>query len=257
MRPWLTGVGAMTLASAVLFSLAFELWSDGILQFREARPEFEIVAFPACAFGAAVAMGTGGWRGLIALVVLASLWLVEVPFIRPGPDRDFFLRQLWGYGGIVLGVLIGAVRPFRLRSAALVGAGVYGIVIVPNALLGTVILQQPLCQSESVARCITVVEALAVLCSVAGGVAAGVVVARALSFRGTTLLALTLALPSAVVVAHQGWMWQYDGLLSWAVMARSIAGGFALVLAAVLVRWTRDRRGMIGQLLRPDTGPSA
>ena len=85
MRAWLTGVGAMTLANAVVFSLAFEIWSDGILQFR-ARPEFEIVGLPAYAFGAAVAVGTGGWRGLIALVVLASLWMVDVPFI-PGADR--------------------------------------------------------------------------------------------------------------------------------------------------------------------------
>jgi len=84
-----------------------------------------------------------------------------------------------------------------------------------------------------------------------GGVAAGLVVGRKLSFGGMTLLALTLALPSAVVVAHQGWMWQYDGLLLLAVMARSIAGGLALVLAAVLARWTRDRGGVAGPMLRP------
>jgi hypothetical protein len=255
MRAWLTGVGAMTLANAVLFSLAFELWSDGILQFRQARPEFEIVALPAYAFGAAVAVGTGGWRGLIALVVLASLWMVEVPFI-PGADRDFFLRQLWAYGGIAIGVLIAAVRPLRLTSAALVGAGVYGIAIVPRALFATLILQQPLCQSDSVARCFTVVDALSVLFSVAGGAAAGLVVRRELSFGGTALLALTLALPSAVVVAHQGWMWRYDGWLSLLVMAKNIAGGLALVLAAVLARWTRDRRGATS-LLRPDAGTPA
>jgi hypothetical protein len=251
MRAWLTGVGALTLANALLFAVAFELWSDGILQFRGARPEFEIVGLPAYAFGAAVAVGTGRWRGLIALAVLASLWMVDVPFI-PGADRDFFLRQLWPYGGIALGVLIAAVRPLRLSSGALAGAGVYGIAIVPNALLATGILQQPLCQSDSVARCLTVVQALWVLSSVAAGAAAGWVVGRDLSFGGTTLLALTLALPSAVVVAHQGWMWQYDGLLSLVVMARSIAGGLALVLAAVLARWTTDRSEMASQLLRFD-----
>lgn len=256
MRAWLTGVGAMTLASAVVFSLAFELWSRGILRFPGTRPEFEVVGLPAYAFGAAVALGAGGWRGLMALVVLASLWMVMVPFI-PGADRDFFLRQLWAYGGIALGVLIAAVRPLRLSSAALVGAGVYGIAIAPNGFLATVILQQPLCQSDTVAPCITVVQALSVLSSVAGGAAAGLVVGRELSFGGTTLLALTLALPSAVVVAEQGWMWQYDGLLSLVEMARSIAGGLALVLAAVLARWTRDRRGVTGPLLRPDTGTPA
>ncbi|TMF23305.1 MAG: hypothetical protein E6I28_13120 [Chloroflexi bacterium] len=250
MRAWLTGVGAMTLANAVVFSLAFELWSDGILQFRGVRPEFEIVGLPAYAFGAAVAVGTGGWRGLIALVVLASLWMVDVPFI-PGADRDFFLRQLWAYAGIVLGVLIAAVRPLRLSSTAFIGAGVYGIAIVPSVLLATVILQQPLCQSDGAARCITAVDAFSVLSSLVGGVAAGLVVGRKLSFGGMTLLALTLALPSAVVVAHQGWMWQYDGLLLLAVMARSIAGGLALVLAAVLARWTRDRGGVAGPMLRP------
>jgi len=249
MRAWLTGVGAMTLANAVVFSLAFELWSDGILQFR-VRPEFEIVGLPAYAFGAAVAVGTGGWRGLIALVVLASLWMVDVPFI-PGADRDFFLRQLWAYAGIVLGVFIAGVRPPRLSSTAFIGAGVYGIAIVPSVLLATVILQQPLCQSDGAARCITAVDAFSVLSSLVGGVAAGLVVGRKLSFGGMTLLALTLALPSAVVVAHQGWMWQYDGLLLLAVMARSIAGGLALVLAAVLARWTRDRGGVAGPMLRP------
>lgn len=169
MRVWLTGVGAMTLASATLFSLAFEPWSDGILQFPQARPEFEIVELPAYAFGAAVAVGAGGWRGVLALVVLASLRMVMVPFIWPYADREFFLRQLWAYSGIALGVLIAAVRPTRLSSVVLVGAGVYGIAIALYGPLPKVILQQAPCQSDSVGQCASVVQALSVLCSVAGG----------------------------------------------------------------------------------------
>jgi hypothetical protein len=91
MRTWLTGVGALTLARAV-------------------------------------AVGAGEWRGVLALVMLASLWMVTVPFI-PGADHEFFLRQVWRYEGIVLGVLIAAIRPSRVSSTALVGAGLYGVVI--------------------------------------------------------------------------------------------------------------------------------
>jgi len=47
MRALLTGVGATTLANAVVFSLAFELWSDCILRFRGVRPEFQIVGLRA------------------------------------------------------------------------------------------------------------------------------------------------------------------------------------------------------------------
>lgn len=248
MRAWLTGVGAMTLASALLFSVVFDLWSRGIVQFPEGRPTFEIVGLPAYALGAAVAMRAGGWRGLLALILLASLWTVMVPFIEPGPDRDFFVRQLWAYGGIALGVLVAAVRPPRLSSAALVGAGVYGIAIAPNGVLGTLIFQG-LCQSDRVQVCVDVVHILSLICSVAGGAAAGLVVGGRISVGGTMLLALFLALPSAVVVAHQGWMWQYDGLLSLLEMARSIAAGLALVLAAAIARTTTNRRGMAGQTL--------
>jgi hypothetical protein len=101
MRTWLTGVGAMTLASAVVFAVVFELWSDGVLHLPGSRAEFEIVGLP-YAFGAVVAVAAGGWRGVLALVVLASLWTVTVPFT--GADHEFFLRQLWRYEGIVLGV---------------------------------------------------------------------------------------------------------------------------------------------------------
>ena len=252
MRTWLTGVGAMTLASAFVFAVLFELWSRGILQFPEGRPTFEVVGLPAYAFGAAVAMRAGGWRGLLALVVLASLWMVMVPFV--GPDRDFFVRQLWAYGGIALGVLLAAVRPVRLSSAAWVGAGVYGIATAANGVLPTVILQQGHCQTDTVGLCIAVYDVLSVLFSVVGGVAAGLVVGRRISVSGTTLLALTLALPSAVILAHQGWMWQYDGLPSLLAMASGVAGGLALFLAALLAR-TRDTRRVSGQLLHPDAGP--
>lgn len=191
---------------------------------------------------------------MLALVVLASLWMVMVPFIWPYADREFFLRQLWAYSGIALGVLIAAVRPTHLSSVVLVGAGVYGIAIALYGPLPTVILQQAPCQSDSVGQCASVVQALSVLCSVAGGAAAGLVVARELSFGRTALLALTLALPSAVVVAHQGWMWQYDGLLSLVAMARGVADGLALVLAATITRTMRRHR-VVSQRLRSSATP--
>jgi hypothetical protein len=84
MRPWLTGVGAMTIASALVFSVLFDLWSRGILQFPEGRPTFEVAGLPAYAFGAAVAVRAGGWRGLLPLVALASLWVVMGSIRRPG-----------------------------------------------------------------------------------------------------------------------------------------------------------------------------
>jgi hypothetical protein len=263
MRAWLNGVGAMTLASALVFAVLFELWSRGILQFPEGRPTFEVAGLPAYAFGAAVGVRAGGWRGVLPLVVLASLWIVMVPFI--GPDRDFFIRQFWAYGGIALGVLLAAVRPVRLSSAAWIGAGVYGIATAANGVLPTVILQQPLCQAESrllsefsdVARCLAVVQGLVVLCSVVGGVAAGLIVGRSISLYGTTLLALTLALPSALIVAHQGWMWQYDGLLSLMAMANGVLAGLALVLTGTIARWMRDERAVTSQLLSPNAGPPA
>jgi hypothetical protein len=81
MRAWLNGVGAMTLASALVFPVLFELWSRGILQFPEGRPTFEVAGLPAYAFGAAIAVRAGGWRGLLALVVLAEVaplsWTIE------------------------------------------------------------------------------------------------------------------------------------------------------------------------------------
>jgi hypothetical protein len=263
MRAWLTGVGAMTLANALVFSVLFELWSRGMLQFPEGRPTFEVAGLPSYAFGAAVAVRAGGWRGLLPLVVLASLWMVMVPFI--GPDRDFFVRQLWAYGGIALGVLLAAVRPVRLSSAAWLGAGVYGIATAANGVLPTVILQQPFCRAESrllsefsdVTRCLAVVQALTVLCSVIGGVAAGLIVARSISISGTILLALTLALPSALIVAHQGGIWQYDGVLSLVAMANGVLAGLALVLAGMIARWMRDGRAVTGPLLRPNAGPPA
>jgi hypothetical protein len=251
MRAWLTGVGAMTLASALVFSLVFDLWSRGIVQFPEGRPTLEIVGLPAYALGAAVAVRAGGWRGLLALVVLASLWMVMVPFV--GPDRDFFVRQLWAYGGIALGVVFAAVRPVRLSSAAWVGAGVYGIATAANGVLPTVILQLGPCQTDIVGGCISVYHVLSVFSSVVGGAAAGLVVGRRISISGTTLLALTLALPSAVVVAHQGWMWQYDGLLSLLAMAGGFVGGLTLLLAAMLARTSSGLPS--GQLLRSDARP--
>lgn len=193
MRAWLSGVGAMTLASASVFPVLFELWSRGILQFPEGRPTFEVTGLPAYAFGAAVAVRAEGWRGLLALVVLASLWIVMVPLIEPGPDRDFLVRQLWAYGGIALGLLIAAVLPLRLSSAAFVGAGVYGIAIAPNGVLGTVILQG-FCQPGSVELCVGAVQVLSLLCSVVGGAAAGLYVGRRISFGATSLLALIVAL---------------------------------------------------------------
>lgn len=253
MRAWLTGVGAMTLASALVFPVFFVLWSRGILQFPEGRPTFEVVGLPAYAFGAAVAVRAGGWRGLLALVVLASLWMVMVPFV--GPDRDFFVRQLWAYGGIALGVLLAAVRPVGLSSAAWGGAGVYGIATAANGVLPTLILQLGPCQTDTVGGCIAAYHVLSVLFSVVGGVAAGLVVGRRIPISDTTLLALTLALPSAVVVAHQGWMWQYDGLLSLLAMASGVVGGLTLVLAASIARRTTDRQRVAGQSLRSDASP--
>jgi hypothetical protein len=241
MRTWLTGVGAMTLASAVVFAVVFELRSDGILHLPGSRPEFEIVGLPAYAFGAAVAVAAGGWRGVLALVVLASLWVVTVPFI-PGADHEFFLRQLWSYEGIVLGVLIAAVRPARVSSAALVGAGVYGAVIAANGVRPSVITQQAACQSDTVGLCVAVYSLLSVLLSIVGGAAAGLVVGGRISFVSATLLALILALPSAVILAHQGWMWQYSGLPSLLGMASGVAGGLALVVAAAIARGFTHRR---------------
>lgn len=234
MRTWLTGVGAMTLVGAVSFALVFELWSDGILRLAPGRPEFEIVGLPAFAVGAAVGVATGGWRGLLALVALASLWVLMIPFIASGADRDFYLRQLWAYEGIALGVLIAAVRPLRASSAVLVGAGVYGIAMAPNGILEMLILRA--CPSNDAGACVAVSDVVGVLCGMLGAVAAGLIVGRSASLRGIALLAVALALPSAVMLAHQDWMWQYDGLPSLLGMGRGVVAAFALLAAAWVVR---------------------
>jgi MFS family permease len=132
--------------------------------------------------------------------------------------------------------LIAAVRPTRVSSTVLVGAGVYGVVIAADGVLPSVITQQAACQSDTLGLCIAVYSLLSVLLSIVGGAGAGLVVGRRMSFVSATLLALVLALPSAVILAHQGWMWQYNGLPSLLGMASGVLGGLALVVAAAISR---------------------
>jgi hypothetical protein len=226
---WLSGVGAAALADAVVFATAYALWVGGVLRFTS-RPDFEFIELPAYALGAAVARATSQWRGVLALAIVASLWIVTVPFVPGGADRAFLLAHGWAYAGIGAGVLIGAARPARGDAPLLAAVGVYGTL---TFLLASTI--QPLCYWTS-ATCAQGADALTLLVALVAGTAAGVAAGRVAPLSALSAVALVLALPAVLIVAHQGAAWQYDGALALAATAHSAAAAIAFALAAAIAR---------------------
>jgi hypothetical protein len=252
-RGALAGIGAASLVDSVLQAFALELWFERVIESVAGPPHFERFDVPGYAVGAILALAIGGPGALLGLIFFAGLGSAFFVFraaewfflgISPTfiPAMDFVIPGLWPFAGMALGSIVWAIwRPRGFRPEPWLRAvGVYAIAV---ALWGFayIFVWDLICVRGQPPGCVAAGQVPTAVWSVVLGLALGILLARRTDLRAVIAVAVVIALPSAVVVVHQGST--AGGTLAVLELGRGIVTGAVAVATALLLvsRWRLPR----------------
>jgi hypothetical protein len=240
-RGTLAGIGAASLVGSVLTAIAFELWFDQVLVFPPGPPRFEPVGLASYAAGSFVAARLGGWRavgGILFFVAIGFGNSLPFWFVRgfSGPDFDFFVGPAWALAGVTFGAALALWRRAAVPLTAMLrAAGAYGIGRLVWGVAFDLVYGATWTGGERPAW-MNWVDLSGAIWGAGVGIAVGLLYGARLRRSELATVAVSAALTSAVIVAHQGSMAWGDGPTSFLSMASGVIGGLGILLGAFLAR---------------------
>jgi hypothetical protein len=250
-RSTLAGFGAMSIVGSVLTAIAFELWFDQVLVFPVGPPRFEPIGLVSYAAGAFVAARLGGWSALVGVLVLVAISFghsLPFWFLRGlnGPDADFFVGPVWALAGVTLGGVPGIWRRGGvLWRTMLQAAGAYVVGRVAWIVVFDVVYGATWTGGERPGL-MNWVDLSGALWSAGLGIVVGLLYGARLTRVELATVAASVAVTSAVIVAHQGAMSWGDGPTFFLSMASGVVGGIGILLGAAFARLRGGHASSLG-----------
>lgn len=241
MRAVLAGIGAASIVGAVLTAIGAELWFQRVLVFPPGPMRLEPLGLVSYGVGGFVAARLGGWRavaGIGLFVAVAFGYKLSFSLLRgvEGPDPDFFLAPAWAFSGVLLGTALALLRRGEMRLIAMMHAGgAYAIGRLAWVVIYDIVYTITWTGGERPAW-MNWMELSGAVWSAGLGLIVGLFYGARLSRIELATVAVSAALTSAVVVAHQGEMAWAVGPTWFLATASGLIGGIGILVGAASAR---------------------